>query len=80
MHGASNTGALSANIGCARPASVTVILRAMPTSRPRGLRATMPPAATAAICKPQHDPNIGKPRSADSTISAIWSVTAGSLS
>lgn len=57
--GASKAAGRPASSGWLRPASLTVIRRAKPTSRPRGLRVTVPPAATAPIWIPQHEPKQG---------------------
>ncbi|MNR62852.1 hypothetical protein D3C85_1849840 [compost metagenome] len=59
--GASKAAGRLASSAWLRPASVGVIRRAKPTSRPFGLAVTVPPAATAPIWMPQQEPKQGVP-------------------
>ena len=73
----SNTGALPAYRGWPRPSGVNAILRAMPISRPRGLAATEPPAATTAIWAAQQLPKPGTPAANAARAKSIWARTSG---
>jgi hypothetical protein len=51
--------------------------RPKPISRPFGFLRTLPPAAIAITCKPQHEPNSGVPAAKAARTNSICRVTSG---
>ena len=75
--GALNTSSLPTYIGCLRPASVSLMPRPKPISRPFGFLRTLPPAAAVITCRPQQEPNIGVPVASAARTRSICRITSG---
>ena len=59
------------------PGCVSVMRRAKPNSRPRGLRTTLPPAAVTPTCSPQQLPKHGTPAANTALARSICRSTDG---